>query len=132
MYSQEAHVSLVKGVRCEEHSLAFWASNPSLCKIKTAFLGCFGGSGGIRLIVGWRMYLQEAHVSPVKGVRCEEHSLAFWASNPSLCKIKTAFSGCFGGSGGIRTPVGLHPNGFQDRLVVTASIHFHTGAANQT
>ena len=29
-----------------------------------------------------------------------------------------------GGSGGIRTPVGLHPNGFQDRLVVTTSIHF--------
>gem|GEM_PF-5560994 len=30
-----------------------------------------------------------------------------------------------GGSGGIRTPVGLHPNGFQDRLVMTTSIHFH-------
>ena len=29
-----------------------------------------------------------------------------------------------GGSGGIRTPVGLHPNGFQDRLVMTASIRF--------
>ena len=28
----------------------------------------------------------------------------------------------FGGGGGIRTPVGLRPNGFQDRLVVTASI----------
>ena len=28
-----------------------------------------------------------------------------------------------GGGGGIRTPVGLHPNGFQDRLVMTASIH---------
>ena len=27
-----------------------------------------------------------------------------------------------GGGGGIRTPVGLHPNGFQDRLVMTASI----------
>ena len=28
-----------------------------------------------------------------------------------------------GGAGrGIRTPVGLHPNGFQDRLVMTASI----------
>lgn len=32
--------------------------------------------------------------------------------------------GARGGSGGIRTPVGLHPNGFQDRLVVTASIRF--------
>ena len=27
-----------------------------------------------------------------------------------------------GGDGGIRTHVGLHPNGFQDRLVMTASI----------
>ena len=30
----------------------------------------------------------------------------------------------YGGSRGIRTPVGLHPNGFQDRLVMTASICF--------
>ena len=29
---------------------------------------------------------------------------------------------CCGGGEGIRTPVGLHPNGFQDRLVMTASI----------
>ena len=29
-----------------------------------------------------------------------------------------------GGSRGIRTPVGLRPNGFQDRLVMTASICF--------
>ena len=28
----------------------------------------------------------------------------------------------FGAGRGIRTPVGLHPNGFQDRLVMTASI----------
>ena len=30
-----------------------------------------------------------------------------------------------GGGEGIRTPVGLHPNGFQDRLVMTASIRLH-------
>ena len=29
---------------------------------------------------------------------------------------------CYGGGEGIRTPVGLHPNGFQDRLVMTTSI----------
>ncbi len=29
---------------------------------------------------------------------------------------------CYGGGEGIRTPVGLRPNGFQDRLVMTASI----------
>ena len=28
----------------------------------------------------------------------------------------------FGAGRGIRTPVGFHPNGFQDRLVMTASI----------
>ena len=31
-------------------------------------------------------------------------------------------SGFCGGGRGIRTPVGFHPNGFQDRLVMTASI----------
>ena len=30
-----------------------------------------------------------------------------------------------GGEGGIRTHVGLHPNGFQDRPVVTASVPLH-------
>ena len=30
-----------------------------------------------------------------------------------------------GAGGGIRTPVGFHPNGFQDRLVMTASIFLH-------
>ena len=29
---------------------------------------------------------------------------------------------CYGRGGGIRTHVGLHPNGFQDRPVVTASV----------
>ena len=33
--------------------------------------------------------------------------------------------GARGGGEGIRTPVGLHPNGFQDRLVMTASIPLH-------
>ena len=32
------------------------------------------------------------------------------------------FSIFFGGEGGIRTHVGLHPNGFQDRPVMTASV----------
>lgn len=35
-----------------------------------------------------------------------------------------------GGGRGIRTPVGLHPNGFQDRLVVTASIFLRTNQQN--
>ena len=30
-----------------------------------------------------------------------------------------------GGEGGIRTHVGLHPNGFQDRPVMTASVPLH-------
>ncbi len=37
--------------------------------------------------------------------------------------VKLSF--LFGAGGGIRTPVGFHPNGFQDRLVMTASIHLH-------
>lgn len=32
----------------------------------------------------------------------------------------------FGGGGGIRTPVGLHPNGFQDRRVMTTSLRLQT------
>ena len=38
--------------------------------------------------------------------------------------IRSKFQGC-GAGGGIRTPVGFHPNGFQDRLVMTASIRLH-------
>ena len=37
-------------------------------------------------------------------------------------QVSAAF---FGGSGGIRTPVGFHPNGFQDRRVMTTSLRFH-------
>ena len=33
----------------------------------------------------------------------------------------------YGGEGGIRTHVGLHPNGFQDRPVMTASVPLHNG-----
>ena len=33
----------------------------------------------------------------------------------------------YGAGRGIRTPVGFHPNGFQDRLVMTASIRLHIG-----
>ena len=50
--------------------------------------------------------------------------------NCFICQIKNTGSVFFrnrtryfyGGGRGIRTPVGLHPNGFQDRLVMTASI----------
>ncbi len=50
-----------------------------------------------------------------------KHSCITKSTN-SLCRVFVQFAN--GGSGGIRTPVGLHPNGFRDRLVVTASIHF--------
>ena len=49
-------------------------------------------------------------------------------SNPLKCqreKKDTRRCPCVGGGEGIRTLVGLPPNGFQDRLVVTASIRLH-------
>ena len=47
--------------------------------------------------------------------------------NRKVGKIESPQTQCLrafpGGDGGIRTHVGLHPNGFQDRLVMTTSIH---------
>ena len=37
-------------------------------------------------------------------------------------KKQTAKTACRGAEGGIRTHVGVNPNGFQDRLVMTTSI----------
>ena len=45
------------------------------------------------------------------------YSLSRGASSPL-----EYFSTWFGGEDGIRTHVGLHPNGFQDRPVMTASV----------
>ena len=44
-----------------------------------------------------------------------------------FCKIiKAPFKECLvGAEGGIRTHVGVNPNGFQDRLVMTTSIPLH-------
>ena len=44
---------------------------------------------------------------------------------PKQQKTRQYLSGFCGGGRGIRTPVGFHPNGFQDRLVMTASIFLH-------
>ena len=52
-------------------------------------------------------------------------------SHPTRHQQKNRFlseSACFfvgGGESGIRTHVGLHPNGFQDRPVMTASVSLH-------
>ena len=94
-------------------------------------LFAFGGSGGIRptslsaVSVVKRnatsFRLPEAVANDGKGQRSIRKRL------DCLCQTFSCATPCravFGGSGGIRTPVGLHPNGFQDRLVVTASIHF--------
>ena len=43
-------------------------------------------------------------------------------SRPNSDEFKRLLNG---GGRGIRTPVGFHPNGFQDRLVMTASIFLH-------
>ncbi len=53
-------------------------------------------------------------------------------SNPSSFSVNKNYEDAimhphsFGAGRGIRTPVGLHPNGFQDRLVMTASIFLQT------
>ncbi len=39
--------------------------------------------------------------------------------------------GHIGGEGGIRTHVGLHPNGFQDRPVMTTSVPLQCGAEDE-
>ena len=46
-----------------------------------------------------------------------------WSQTMCATKLRyTPIYNFYGGEGGIRTHVGLHPNGFQDRLVMTASI----------
>ena len=45
---------------------------------------------------------------------------------------KIDFNVNFGGEGGIRTHAGLHPNGFQDRPVMTASVPLHIGWGSRT
>ena len=43
------------------------------------------------------------------------------------CRSRLCTGLAFGGKCGIRTHVGVNPSGFQDRLVMTASITFHIG-----
>ena len=50
--------------------------------------------------------------------------------NPNFTLFTGSAKVHLGGGRGIRTPVGLHPNGFQDRLVVTASIFLRTNQQN--
>ena len=50
--------------------------------------------------------------------------------NPNFNPFMGSAKVHLGGGRGIRTPVGLHPNGFQDRLVVTASIFLRTNQQN--
>ena len=56
---------------------------------------------------------------------CRKGSPSF-SDSATAKKTRPHFVGshffCCGGGEGIRTPVGLHPNGFQDRLVMTTSI----------
>ena len=47
---------------------------------------------------------------------------ALWSQTRCATKLRYAPIILNGGEGGIRTHVGLHPNGFQDRPVMTASV----------
>ena len=49
---------------------------------------------------------------------------ALWSQTRCATKLRYApiNISIYGGEGGIRTHVGFHPNGFQDRPVMTASV----------
>ena len=49
-----------------------------------------------------------------------------------MCNLGKNLVNVDGGEGGIRTHVGLHPNGFQDRPVMTASVPLHDGDPSAT
>ncbi len=55
----------------------------------------------------------------LKHQKTQDKGLCFIAEKKPANAVFTGFSG---GAGGIRTHVGVNPNGFQDRLVMTASI----------
>ena len=96
----------------------------SICKSQAQMT-----SSSARYIISCILYLQYEDIK--KSVNFVH---GFWSWWPDLNWWPHPYQGCalppephqhfFGGSGGIRTPVGLHPNGFQDRLVMTASIRF--------
>ncbi len=80
-----------------------------------------------------RPYFSSGHV--IRDYHAGAYEHAFWhvrftaRSNPTsaLTQKTDSFSGiglsfAYGGESGIRTHVGLHPNGFQDRPVMTASV----------
>ena len=100
-----------------------------------------GGSGGIPSHQSFRFATGLGGLTAYYAVNYDGSFLCI-ISLPSVRPFESLFRLCrknakntrkcvffaFGGSGGIRTPVGLHPNGFQDRLVVTASIRFLASA----
>ena len=78
-----------------------------------------------RLVVSLAQRPKNSHL----GSFCLSYRHRHGLSNPVQClrqnKKHTDWCAfCFGGRRGIRTHVGVNPNGFQDRLVMTASIAF--------
>ncbi len=77
----------------------------------------FGGEGGTRTLApGF------SRPTPLPGA--PRHQLEYFSMVPLYIKFIGFLNG---GEKGIRTLVGLLPNGFQDRLVMTASISLRNG-----
>ena len=70
----------------------------------------------------WRLipYADEPRCHTVRRAHWFHTKPAAWITKKELLVDKSSFF--VGGGRGIRTPVGLLPNGFQDRLVMTTSI----------
>ncbi len=74
------------------------------------------------LEIGYKYYIIELHFFKLKKKRkITDFQCARTVRTPFG---RGSYSSSYGGSRGIRTPVGLHPNSFQDYLVMTTSICF--------
>ena len=83
---------------------------------------------GVRSTVFLLFSLSELDYSTTRSNRCQGFFHFFQARflRKKHSGDQISLPGCFSAVGGIRTPVGLPPNGFQDRLVMTASIPLQT------
>ncbi len=107
---------------CPRHVRLTARSNPT---IRLSGVLANGGEGGIRSVAAWPYLIvrsRQLRLSRLGLRTCPRHVRLTARSNPTI-RLSGVLAN--GGEGGIRTHVGLHPNGFQDRPVVTASVPLH-------